>query len=199
MAIPSAAVRIDVLWTSTNWTGVNVWHGQTSISGAPTTADTQTLVDRLQTFYTALAPQIGSSAVLTVGVRAIAIGQTPVQFIPVTPRTVGGSRAGEPLPTQTTLTLKLRTPNATKRGRGRIFLGQFLEDQSSSGVPSSTLVSAVNTAAAGLISSPFSALPALGVLSELGTGTPAAPDPYLTLINSAVSGTTWTVLRSRRR
>jgi hypothetical protein len=103
------------------------------------------------------------------------------------------------LPTQTTLTVKLRTPDATRRGRGRVFLSQFIETQNTGGVPTSALVSAVNTAAAGLISSPFSTLPALAVLSKLGTGTPEAPNPYMTTIQSAVSGSTWTVLRSRRR
>lgn len=199
MSIPTAAVRIDAVWANASVSGVNVWHGQTAVSGSPTVTDTQTLVDRLQTFYTAIADRISTGTTVTVGARAIAIGLTPEQFIAVTPRVVAGTAAGDPLPLQTTLTLKLRTVNATRRGRGRVYLSFMTESDSSNGAPTAVLLNDVNTAAAGLISSPSTTLPALGVLSNLGNGTVVAPDPYLTVINSAVAGTQWSVLRSRRR
>jgi len=197
--MPSAAVEIKSTWNSGSFQGVNVWHGWTAASGAPTVADAQTLVDRLRDFYTGILDQIATGTTITVGSTVTAIGQTPVSFIPVVPRVLAGLRSGEILPSQTCLTVKLRTVNATRRGRGRIFLGNFLEDQNNNGQPSATLVSDVNTNAATLISSPAGTFPTLTVLSKLGTGTPAAPDPFMTALSSAVAGSTWSVLRSRRR
>lgn len=199
MAIPSSAVRIEVTMANGPVTALNVWHGQTAVSGAPTVADAQVLVDRLRDFYVALQNQMAIGTNTTIGSKVIAIGQNPETYVGVTPRTASSTLAGDALPLQTTLTLKLRTPNATRRGRGHIYLWPFTEGQNSATIPVSTLTAAVNTAAASLISSPFSTLPALGILSRIGSGTAAAPDPYLTLINSAVCSTSWSVLRSRRR
>ncbi len=199
MPIPSACIEITCAWSSSGWQGVNIWHGQTASSGAPTVTDSQVLVDRLQTFYNALASSIASGTTITVGSVVKAIGQTPVSYVGTTPRTVTCTHTGDTLPTQTTLTVRLRTPDATRRGRGHIFLGNFGEDQNIGGVPISGLATTINTAAAGLISSPFSTLPALGVLSRVGSGTPASPNPYFTALLTAVAGSGWTVLRSRRR
>ncbi len=199
MAIPSSGIEIKCTWSSSFFQGVNVWHGITAVSGAPSVTDAQVLVDRLRDFYTGIADQIASGTTITCGATVVAIGQTPKVFVPVTPRVVSGVRTGEPLPAQTCLTLKLRTPDATRRGRGRIYLSNFIEDQNTSGLPTSALISDVNTNAATLLSTPVTAVPALAVLSKIGTGTPAAPNPYMTTLNSAVSSNTWSVLRSRRK
>lgn len=199
MAIPSACIRIEVTLSNGPVTALNVWHGLTSLTGAPTVSDSQVLVDRLRDFYVAINGQLAIGTNVTIGSKVVAIGQDPEQYVGVTPRTTTGTLAGDALPFQTTLTLKLRTPDATRRGRGHIFLWPFSESQNTATIPASTLTSAVNTAAANLVSSPFSALPALGVLSRIGSGTPAAPNPYFTAINSAVCSTSWSALRSRRR
>lgn len=200
MAIPLDAVRIEVAYSGSVPNALNVWHGLTDAAhGLPTVANAQVLVDRLRDFYTGILDQIATGVTITVGSKVIAIGADPEQFVAVTPRVLAGTRAGEILPLQTCLTVKLRTPNATRRGRGRIFLNGFLEDQNSNGSPSSTLIADINANAPTLISSPPSTLPALAILSRVGSGTPAAPNPYLTGLSSAVAGSSWVVLRSRRK
>lgn len=199
MAIPSAGVRIECTLQNGAVAALNVWHGITSVSGAPTVAAAQVLVDRLRDFYVAINSQLLIGTNVTIGSKVIAIGQTPNVYVGVTPRTTAGTLAGPALPLQTCLTLKLRTVDATRRGRGHIYLWPFSQSQNPATVPVSTLTAAINTAAAGLPSSPSSATPALAVFSRIGSGTPTAPNPYMTAIDSAVASTTWSVLRSRRR
>jgi len=198
MALAASTIRIVCTWSGNGFNGVNVWNGVTSVSGPPAVADAQVLVDRLRDFYTAIASVIASGTTITVGAPVVAIGQTPNTFVGVTPRTIAMTGAGELLPLGTTLTVKLRTPDATRRGRGRIFLGNLTESNSLGGVPIATALNTINTACNGLISSPFSTLPALAVLSKIGSGTPANPNPYTTSLQSAIASNRWSVLRSRR-
>jgi len=83
-------------------------------------------------FATSLGPHLATTTVLEkVGIRDIRNGGLP-EFIDGGVGTAG-TGVGDRLPNQTALVMTLRTANATRSGRGRIYWGGFTETENVTG------------------------------------------------------------------
>jgi len=170
--------------------GLNVWHGV--VADPVTAAGAQALVDRLQTFYTAIAAHIPTGGGVTVGARVLDISQTPNVLVPCTPRAVSTTGAGDQLPQQTALVMALKGAALSRRWQGRVFLPMLLEsDNGVGGFPASSLVTTIQTAANAIPNSPsIGTIPFFAIHSRL--------DQALRPIAVCTVRSTWAVLRSRR-
>jgi hypothetical protein len=151
MAIVRYTVNIG--WTGSGGPGANVWH--LSVPGAvegPDHPGVASAVDAIHTFYAAIAGNMKAS--LSGPAEAVANVEQPGggTFVTVPSWSELGAGSADPLPQLLALTCTWRTANATKRGRGRTFLGPFSEtDNDTGGTPSSSLLTTVRNAASALV------------------------------------------------
>lgn len=149
---------------------VNVWHTTTAFT--PEFTDQAVVV--LRNFYTALESLMATSWRLD---KYVGSDQTPGGSAPVeiTETTVVGTSAGTPLPNQCALVVSWRSLFASRRTRGRTYLGGFTTTNfSGSGTDdlqgASALITTIRDAANTL---QLSTTPTFGVYSRInGTVTP---------------------------
>jgi hypothetical protein len=157
MAVYRVPVRIA--FTGSGAPGANVWHLRTvaepfapgpdvNISGA---------LSALQDFYLGCASAIAGTLSIDGEITEITPGgeadpQAQSRFVQVTPWTVQAGTGDESLPDLLAITVTLRTEDASRRGRGRVFLGPVKDETlASGGTPSDIVLQDIRNAAAALV------------------------------------------------
>lgn len=182
-------IQCAITGTSVPSGGLNVWAA--TVPAPLVVADVQAMVARLATFYDAIKTLIPTGTTVTCGSKAIHLGVTPHMPIPVTPSSVSGTGAGDPLPLQTALVLALKGPALSRRQQGRIFLPLALEATNGvGGVPIAGSVNVVQAAATVLLGTPPSAHD-FSIYSRV--------DQNFYTCMQMIARSTWAVLRSRRK
>lgn len=165
MAIDLYRVTVNVQdWNGLN---VNVFHCDSStVAPADFGAAAFTL---FSTFYGDIESIYTSSAIVGIG-QIIDLSTTPVTYVPFDPTPFTMSVSGSRADARQAITVTWRSAVATKRGRGRSFLGplnvSFFDD--TSGLIESSYVTAIDSAAAALINSANVATIPLQVYSKAG-------------------------------
>lgn len=151
MAILSVPIRLN--FPGGGGPGVNVWDTRVITESGGPSSDLQAQVDLLETFYTdLLAGDLlpgGYSA--SFDGTATSVGENP-EYYTADPWTI--TETGDPniAPAMAQMIVTLRTTSATRRGRGRKFIGPVRPTVvSPSGVPTTTAVGVLQDAAQNLL------------------------------------------------
>lgn len=191
MALFRFNVNLD--WPGTGGPGINQWDLRTTGSADPEgSADLDTLVSAIGSFYSAISAAIfpaGYSYFSSEEAVEVA-GASTVVPVPSFGQTVTGS---DPMgPTANQMILTIRTSTATRRGRGRKFLGPVaLNTIQSDGTPTQGVIGDVQSAADALVgTSQGFANGAVGVYSGV--------DGVFRDVTSMQCRNYFAVLRSRR-
>lgn len=146
---------VDLNWSSaTGGPGVNVWHLRTT-GDSEDTVDIAALSEIVHTFYSDI------SAAFPTGFTAAYAGvATSIEADPVTNTGAdawvvpGSSGSVDTLPPATQLVVTMRTPSATRSGRGRKFFGPLITGMKEpNGTPAATCLTLFTDAFTDLVSS----------------------------------------------
>lgn len=169
-------VPVNIVFPGSGSPGVNVWHIRT-LDAAPAGELSQAngLIGAIRTFYDTLKGYLPATTTLTLG--TVTEELTSREITP-TMTSVVGTGVGS-APQLLALVVTWRTTVASRRGRGRTFLGPHATaDIQSDGTPSSGLVSDVATASTALISSSTAyGNGAIGVWGYENAKTPGKENP----------------------
>lgn len=162
--------------------------------GGDTAGEATAAVDAVDNFYDALATNSTNTLTNLVLGDVERIDPATGQIIEVfggTSQSTTGTLTGDILPPTSQALLRLRTGDyvAGRELRGRVFVTGWLESHSTGGQPNATLVTALNGAAAGLLS----AASAAG-----GWGVYSPTHRVFSLITATQVWSQFAVLRSRR-
>jgi len=153
MHLAMAIFRVPILLTfpGAGSPGVNVWHIRTVDPVLVTElSQANTLIGYIRTFYNYNIAHYPSTTTITLGTVTEEISSR--EIVP-TMATVTGVGTGS-APQALSVVVTWRTTLASRRGRGRTFLGPHVTaDIQSDGTPSTTLITDVNTSAAALVTS----------------------------------------------
>lgn len=187
MAILRASVQ--VLGSFTGAPGANVWHFRTT--GTPNT-EPDVLMGYIRTFYDAVKGTLAAGVTIRFPTEATVL-DTPPTFFPLAALTDVAATGSGSLPPQDAIVVGWKTSNATRRGRGRTFLGPLASTGAtdSDGSPVAARITTIQNAANALVTSSTSfGNGAIGVYSQL--------DNQLRDVTSARVRDVYAVLRSRR-
>ena len=173
-----AIFRVPILLTfpGAGSPGVNVWHIRTSsVIPATELSQANTLIGYLRTFYVYNVAHYPATTTITLGTVTEVV--TSREIVP-TMATVTGVGTGS-APQALSLVVTWRTTLASRRGRGRTFLGPHVTaDMQNDGTPSTTLLTDVNTSSAALVnSSLLDGNGAIGVYGYDAAKTPGKANP----------------------
>jgi len=163
--------------------------------GGTTDGEAQAAADAHGHFWNQLQARLRSTMTATVAEEValvdVATGQI-LELFPVTGGSVAFSDTGEPLPPSNQALLRLRTGIyvAGRELRGRLNVPGCMEDDSSGGVPSGSLITAVEAAWTFAMTTSGGAAGGPVVYSD--THHVSAPVSFVSMWNQ------WAVLRSRR-
>lgn len=184
-----ATIRIPVkiVWTGAGSPGVNVWHARTDGSGGPSDA-----LGILTGFYTACLSLYSNDTLIILGEDIVDIGSAPPTYVSATRTELVGTGGTGDAPPALQMVVTWRTTVATRRGRGRTFLGPLNStvmgaDGTINGVDRTVLA---NAAADLVAESKASLNGAIGVYSSI--------DRVIRDVDGFTTGDTFAVLRSRR-
>lgn len=170
---------------------VQHWAGATTDDPEGFVQEAEEARDRLQAFWEHLRPAMKTGTTIRPVARAVVVSLTPPGEIPLSaPPVLTCSSNSTALPWQTQGVITLRTGEATRRGRGRIFIPYLTIVQGDDGVPSTAMQTLMNTAADEL-STPAGVTPLNLVLYHRDLGT-------ATNVGSAQARNYWAFLSSRR-
>lgn len=145
----AAIVRIPVKVTAAGRRpSYNIWH---TFSATPTLAEAQAAVDALRDFYTSIAAFYNSTTTIEIGINVVEITTVPPLIRPVVIRTVVGTGGTAQAPYQLANVVSLRTANAGRSYRGRIYLGPMSSTALNGAIVNGTLVGTMQTAANTLV------------------------------------------------
>lgn len=128
----------------------NVFH---IFTGTPSTTRGNAHINALKTFFTSCASVLYcTSWSALIGRSVVVIDGNPPVYIPTTPQTVAGINGTAYCPPQTSMVVSWKTGLATRKGRGRSYMGPLSQSVLATGGNfNATHVSTVQTAATALI------------------------------------------------
>lgn len=146
-------VPIRLTWAGSGSPGVNVWDVRTTGGDAGPSDDLEAMTDALETFYTDLM----AGDIFPGGYRAswdgtaTSVGEDP-EFFTSPGWSVTESGPADVAPPIAQMILTLRTTSATRRGRGRKFIGPVRPTiVQSDGTPTTAALGVLQAAATGLL------------------------------------------------
>lgn len=169
-------VPVNITFPGAGSPGVNVWHIRTADPVIATELQqANALIAYIRSFYTTIAAHYPSTTSLSLG--TVTEEGTSREIAP-TMAAVTGSGTGS-APQLLSLVVTWRTTIASRRGRGRTFLGPHCtSDMQSDGTPAPSLISDVSTASSALItSSQAYGNGAVGVWGYSAAKTPGKENP----------------------
>lgn len=163
-------VPIRLTWAGSGSPGVNVWDVRTISDDTGTNDDLQDMVDALEVFYTDLM----AGDIFPGGYRAsfdgtaTSVGEDP-EFFNADSWTITESGPADIAPPIAQMILTLRTTSATRRGRGRKFIGPVRPTiLQADGTPTTTAVGVLQVAGNRLLATSQSNVNgAIGVYSSV--------------------------------
>jgi hypothetical protein len=175
-----------------------LWWSPGTVGGS--TADATDVLDRFRDFWEAFKSHLSTSVTIDYDPVCIAVeattGVLTGAFAGTEPASTTGTFAGDALPRQTQGLVRLGTSTVIngRRVQGRLFVPGVCEaDNAATGVPSSTFISDLNTAAATLLAAGATASDVVVWHRPVGGAGGASPDITATSVSP-----NWAVLRSRR-
>jgi hypothetical protein len=144
-------VPINITFPGAGSPGANIWHIRTATPALSTElTEANTLIGYIRTFYNYNVAHFPATTVISLG--TVTEEETSREITP-TMATVTGVGTGS-APQLLAVVVTWRTTVASRRGRGRTFLGPLATaDMQNDGTPSSTLMTDVNSSAASLVTS----------------------------------------------
>lgn len=148
--MPVFRVPANITWTGPGSPGVNVWSIRTA-EASVVVDELELALDALEAFYTAIKTQYPTGTVITLGPDIVDRESAEDQSRPQR-QVFSGTTSGK-APAAVQVCVSWRTSLRARRGMGRTFIGPLVQDLSSSsdGTPTSTMITAVSTAAQGLL------------------------------------------------
>ncbi len=128
---------------------INVFH----VTGAGTTYSLPNLVTSFLQFYTAMKTYYPNTVAWTACSSVLDLSVVPPTIVAATPSSVTGASAGSCGAAQLSQVVTWRTASAGRSYRGRTYFGPFLYSACADGIWGSGQTTALQTAAAALISS----------------------------------------------
>lgn len=157
----------------------------------PTSAQAAIHVSALAAFYNALKVNLyATTQTWTIGAKVVQVDLATPIFIPVTPVTVTGSNGTAYCPPQTSLVVSWKTGQATRKGRGRTYLGPLSQSVLSvAGNFGTPTITSAQAAATALIASITSSTPTdnLCVLHRPPKGSPGSSATSTPILSALVN------------
>jgi len=144
-----ALYQITATITAWNGTNVNVWHTK---RGGGTTSDASLAAATIQQFYDTVKAQFAASATISVD-KCIDLSVSPPQYVPITVPALVTSTGSGRSDARLACCISWRTNVATRRGRGRTFIGPLNSsaNSTSTGLLASAVTSGLQTGANALL------------------------------------------------
>jgi hypothetical protein len=148
-------IPVNITWSGSGSPGVNVFHGR--VNDPINLTDAQGLVDAIRAFYVSLSSMTGmgsgglhgGSAIATLG-DVVDVESREMANVTMSPVTLAGGAGMAPAPVMAVV--GWRTSSATRRGRGRTFIGPLNPGAvSTDGTLADSAVTGLRTAAQALV------------------------------------------------
>lgn len=185
-------VPVDISWPGGGGPGVNVWHIRVNSVLLPDFPEINAALAGIRDFYAGIQGTLQNGAAWRFNGEAVAVDSTPNEFVSGLTEweVLGGS--GNALPDLLQVCVSWRTSAASRRGRGRTFVGPFtVAAMATDGSILPAFRSAVLAEAQALIDASTAA-------NDWAVGVYSREDGIIRDIVSATVGTQFSFLSSRR-
>lgn len=145
MSVLRSITRISGAGTGGDAFSIQHWSGVATTDPGELTDQAEEVRDRLFAAWGAVKALMVSTARVHAAERVLLIEPEPPGDIPFTPAPeIVCTNPVHPLPWVAQGVITLRTGEATRHGRGRIFIPYLTEDSNDQGVPNATCITAMN-------------------------------------------------------